>query len=350
MAPKRKSAFASQQVAKAPKRTLNASATSRRTAPQSQAVNDMPDEDDVPDPTKRVLRARGADGKAQVATSASKTFRDISEALAGPVKPGPLFEKLQKMPAEVQIEIWKHAQRSSPAVHFCRATAVETLPRDRDNTTCSLKLTRVQKNTDDSAWRINTPLSQICATARRASFILPEKQALLRLSRGTHRINGHTDLLCLKLNVGDEFGKPHHIWPRGNPIRIPWAPIDHDAVKQQMRGFHKIGLWNAPRDPWRRLTCLTMANAMGVHTCRHREIPFAICPIQLAGFIDSCPDIEEFYLVVPKHGVTPKSNSLKAQIVRAWSRSRKSMIFRYHYHNQRFKYTNHDVCGRRSVP
>lgn len=359
MAPKRKSAFASQQVAKVPKKTLNASATRRMSAAQSQAVNDSsdedvndsPDEDAVQNPATRVLRPR-VNGKAQVATSASKTFRDIAQEMGGPIMPGTSFKNMQLLPAELQIQIWKDAQRSSPAVHFCVARAIENIDYydNLHNTkTCSLELSPAQKITDDSAWRINTPLSHICSAALRASFIRPEHEALLRLTQGTHRIAGHTDLLCLKMNFGIPDGKPHHVWPRGNNFSLHDGSIDHDAVKQQLKGFHKIGLWNEPDDPWRKFTCLTMQFAIGA-VCGHRLFPEAICPIQLAGFIDSCPDIEEFYLVVPKYGVTPTSKSRKAKEARTWSASRKSMIFRCHNHNQRFKYTNHDVCGRRSVP
>jgi hypothetical protein len=209
---------------------------------------------------------------------------------------------LLNMPSELQIAVFIEAV-PKPAVHFFNAKIVW-----HDNKTrWSMKFLPVPKSSDDSLYRYSSELAKLCPSAEKAMRCIGGGSPKFQVGMRQYHIDIETDILCL--HTPGLFQYPA-VKDKANTRRlgIYWHPdsqhrdpkINFDAVRAAMRGYERVAVYCNGRDTG------TAPFTCNDPTSDSHE--FGICPAQLAGFIDCCPDIKHFYIILGTgHGSRPGS-------------------------------------------
>lgn len=219
---------------------------------------------------------------------------------------------LQLLPMELQIQVWRETI-CKPLIHFLDiAVAPDTM-------TWSPKLRprACKKEKDDSGWRLQEFFSGLCLASSSAAEVWPEShRAVISLPEGIITVDGYTDLLCLGIAPGFR----HHWYPLD-----PQRPLNLPRTQAIFRGFRNIGFTLRPQSEKESahegnpFLCLS-ERCSGRRFC----LKDAMCPREIANFIDCCPDIEVFYLVIPLTELVAQSTTPpQPKKMRKWSRDRR---------------------------
>lgn len=192
-------------------------------------------------------------------------------------------------------------ESAPPYIHFCEA---ELVTRQGEQ---SLSVKPFPSRTDDSGYLLNP-----------RPHIRISEEAIIPFPYQPVKVNGANDLLCLKLYDKRRLWHPQHTLETKG-----MSPESRDEIKYALEGFRKVGILlnervGRSRDKtWAPFRCFK-----GGQQCTHEVSSHGMCPIQIAGFIDCCEEIEEFYFVLPVH-MTRNNKTAKGVAIREWSDTRK---------------------------
>lgn len=211
---------------------------------------------------------------------------------------------VQNMPPEIQVMVFKEAMRK-PSIHFAEL-ALRLLPH---KSLWTVILRPMGTALDDSAYQHQEDIESLCSTALQAFQKSIARPITIRLggsAEDKHIVDGDHDLLCLgrlPKFTEDDNGAPYYSW---HPNQTGLSPLlDSSIAQQTFGGLRKIGLVrNIDKDAGR-----------DYYTCR---------PEAVAWFLDSCPDVTEFYIVLPLRRDYPG-----IEMIRKWSRTREFTTTRY---------------------
>jgi hypothetical protein len=188
-----------------------------------------------------------------------------------------------RLPPELQLAVFIEAV-PKPGVHWVNMKAVF-----HDNgTRWSFKFVPIVKYLDDSLYRYSSEMATTCPLAARAISCISGGDPALQVGIRRQPIDVHNDLVCVKVSNSIHSGIFWHQDSQSNP-RYPTSPtIRYDAVTDTLKGYEKLGLFCQTDFVYG--TPFQCSNCMPSH--------YNVCPKEISGWIDCCPDIKEFYLVL----------------------------------------------------
>jgi hypothetical protein len=233
------------------------------------------------------------------------------------------------MPPEVQLIVFD-AALLKPSIHFFKAG----FKWNASSTLWHIKFDQFRKDIDPSGYRFQEELATVCPTAARsfrAQYIVP---ATIPFSRHPGLVDGATDLIVLKGFDLHNRGMNDHLGflptRPGLPGPLP-NMANYTALRRDLDGFRNVGM-AVTRD------LLRNAGTGSPFRCRRAPVctiagtghgEFGICPREIAGFIDCCPAIQEFCLVL-SFRTNPRTDT--ARQVQEWFRNRKSILCSRYQH------------------
>jgi hypothetical protein len=206
---------------------------------------------------------------------------------------------VQNLPPEVQVMVLTAAIRK-PSIHF----ADLELRLFYHKSLWTVILRPMRSSMEDSAFHYQKAIRSLCSAGRQAfhqSTIRPINIRLGGVPSDKHIVDGNNDLICLgrlPKCTENNHGIPYYTW---NPDQSAVFPVlNFYVIGHTFEGLRKIGLvrdfeGDAGRE---------------YHTCR---------PESVAWFLDNCPHLEEFYIVLPLRRDSPA-----LETIRKWSQSRES--------------------------
>lgn len=236
---------------------------------------------------------------------------------------------LQRLPPELQLAIFD-AALIKPSIHFFKAG----FKWNATSTQWHIKYDQFRKAVDKSGYRYQEKLARVCPTAERAVNNSHTVPALIPFRRHPGRVDGAVDLLILKgFALYNRGGKDHlGFLPTRPGLPAPQPNMaNYTALRRDFKDFRNIGL-AVTRD------ILRGPGTGNPFRCRRAPVctipgtghgEFGMCPREIAGFIDCCPNIEEFCLV---YSSRTQPGTHTARQVQDWFRNRKSILFSLYQH------------------
>lgn len=227
-------------------------------------------------------------------TRHDKTVQTAQEA---PVEPFPIG----RLPTELQLMIWDYVLKA-PACHTFKLQKRWLRPPPAIDVLWDVVLKPHQKNADNSAWRRWEELHSLGDTIFKMAFrqftstILPiELQVARNQIRPAAAINAATDLVIFEFQRG--LGDHQFNWFEHSNLNNDLPPkIELQAIRARFSHIRKVAICYKAIHP----NCFqpsplwcTCPNSL-LLSCKD----FNYCPHETACFLDSFPNLEEFYVIV----------------------------------------------------
>jgi hypothetical protein len=259
-----------------------------------------------------------------ISSSSAISQVNIVSSPVGDATKQPSFPLLM-LPFELQTMVFAEAMNeatSKPGIQWINARIVWT---DAAKTTWSISFTPLAKNRDNSTYRTLSDLASISDSATEAARSIGRGLQSFQVGARNHPMDRERDVLCLKTPGLFAFPRERNT-PNTRHEGIYWHPnsqipsygtIHYESVWPTMRGFEKVGLCYQDSDGDASAPFLCYS---GTHRDDHmtRRL-YDICHKELAGFIDCCPNIKEFFLVLAVRMVPGKSPARRLQ---SWEKDR----------------------------
>jgi len=209
---------------------------------------------------------------------------------------------------------------SKPGIQWANAKIVW---KDQARTSWTFSFIPVPKARDDSTCRGTSDFASICDAAAEAVRSVYRQRPELQVGSWKHPMDSQKDLVCLE--IPGVFGAPlDPLYTTPAPEQgIYWHPrsqthlsreINYGSTQNTMGGFEKVGL--SCRDAPALAFAPFLCHSIPSHQTNDGG---AICERELAGFIDCCPDIKDFFLVLEVRMVSSNGNATR---FRQWEMER----------------------------
>ncbi|KAL2024884.1 hypothetical protein VTK56DRAFT_3583 [Thermocarpiscus australiensis] len=228
----------------------------------------------------------------------------------------PQFPEYNNFPLEIKSLIMTQAMRK-PNVHFIIAghrytSHIPQAAQARLNQ-WNLDFSPVHRKQDTSGYRLIKELALVNKDAYNAVRLSTKKdRARLPFKAMTTRVNAAEDLICIRLKRSRRSGTPYGYWHSNHQI-LNTNTFNADAMAQQFAPFRKVALPYSYYDK----------NCMSVHglfRCLHSGAVaqthglWNMCPLELCGFLDCFPILQEFYIILAPRQETMELDYVKAYI------------------------------------
>ncbi|KAK5662182.1 hypothetical protein OQA88_8087 [Cercophora sp. LCS_1] len=256
--------------------------------------------------SKQAGKKKGTDTGAKASTS-DQHAGHADEQVAVAKKEG--FPYFQKLPVELQLEVWYQAFRK-PGVHYIKMTH----HLDDDNQLWYLLLKRVHGGWDHSAFRYNLGMAKVCPSAAAAFRLMTKEKMKIDLPdpKIPMLVDAATDMVVFEFDPNVIANNPWN--------RVYWHPLvlslEARPLVDKFKSIRRVGItYNSDME---------LANSHSMFRCRSTSTHDScsqgrVCPEEFAGFLDLFRNLSEVYVILTNTKKPPAAErKAHANYVEKW--------------------------------